>query len=99
MFEAYADISDKVAGLLVRARKYGLCFFEGETLWQRFDDRKPVVLLLSSVQARELLTAGADDPAGEPGGARDRAFHWGALARPESETEADGGGDAGGTAR
>jgi len=32
-------------GLLGKARKYGLLFFEGEMLYQVKDDNKPIMLL------------------------------------------------------
>lgn len=34
LFDAYAHISDKVVGMLLRARKHSLLYFEGETLFQ-----------------------------------------------------------------
>ena len=41
----YTRISDKVVGILLRARKYGLVGFEPEILYQRRDDEEPVILL------------------------------------------------------
>ncbi|XP_019407383.1 PREDICTED: actin-binding Rho-activating protein [Crocodylus porosus] len=38
LFERYVRISDKVVGILMRARKHGLVDFEGEMLWQGRDD-------------------------------------------------------------
>ena len=38
-------ISNKLVGVLLRARKHGLVHFEGETLFQRRDDHVPVSLL------------------------------------------------------
>ena len=38
LFEAYTKISNKVVGMLLRARKQGLVVFEGEMLYQRRDD-------------------------------------------------------------
>ena len=38
LFELYKVISNKVVGLLLRARKYGLVQFEGEMLYQGRDD-------------------------------------------------------------
>jgi len=38
LFELYKVISNKVVGLLIRARKYGLVSFEGEMLYQGRDD-------------------------------------------------------------
>lgn len=41
---------DKVVGLLIRARKYKLLDFDGEMLYQRQDDHKPIVMLMSIEQ-------------------------------------------------
>ncbi|KAL1527557.1 hypothetical protein AB1Y20_008945 [Prymnesium parvum] len=57
LFEAYAHISDKVVGMLLRARKHSLLFFEGETLFQGQDDEVPILLLMSARQAREKMRA------------------------------------------
>ena len=38
LFDMYAKISNKLVGILMRARKQGLVDFEGEMLWQRRDD-------------------------------------------------------------
>ena len=38
LFELYTRISNKVVGILLRARKYGLVDFEGEMLFQRQHD-------------------------------------------------------------
>jgi|EP00966_Prymnesium_polylepis_P223416 hypothetical protein len=43
--------------MLLRARKHGLLFFEGETLFQGQDDDVRILLLMSSKQAREKLAA------------------------------------------
>ncbi|KAM9386724.1 actin-binding Rho-activating protein [Phaethornis superciliosus] len=45
LFERYVRISDKVVGILLRARKHGLVDFEGEMLWQRRDDDVIITLL------------------------------------------------------
>ena len=74
LFEIYSRISDKVVGMLLRARKYGLLFFRGEILLQRRDDREPILLLKTSVEARNFFRA-AHDADGTSGG-----FHWGRLA-------------------
>ena len=57
LFDAYAHISDKVVGMLLRARKHGLLWFEGETLFQGQDDEAPILLLMSSKRAREKMAA------------------------------------------
>ncbi|NXN08627.1 ABRA protein, partial [Indicator maculatus] len=45
LFERYVRISDKVVGILLRARKHGLVDFEGEMLWQGRDDHVVITLL------------------------------------------------------
>ncbi|XP_007900884.1 actin binding Rho activating protein b [Callorhinchus milii] len=45
LFERYVRISDKVVGILMRARKHGYVHFEGEMLWQGRDDDVIITLL------------------------------------------------------
>ncbi|NWV62711.1 ABRA protein, partial [Malurus elegans] len=45
LFDRYVRISDKVVGILMRARKHGLVDFEGEMLWQGRDDNVVITLL------------------------------------------------------
>ncbi|XP_008849733.1 actin-binding Rho-activating protein [Nannospalax galili] len=45
LFDRYVRISDKVVGILMRARKHGLVYFEGEMLWQGRDDHVVITLL------------------------------------------------------
>ncbi|KAM5315559.1 actin-binding Rho-activating protein [Glossophaga mutica] len=45
LFDRYVRISDKVVGILMRARKHGLVDFEGEMLWQGRDDHVLITLL------------------------------------------------------
>lgn len=45
LFDRYVRISDKVVGILMRARKHGLVHFEGEMLWQGRDDHVLITLL------------------------------------------------------
>lgn len=45
LFEHYVNISNKVVGILLRARKQGLVSFEGEMLWQGQDNRVLITLL------------------------------------------------------
>ncbi|XP_064198796.1 actin-binding Rho-activating protein-like [Anguilla rostrata] len=45
LFEHYVTISNKVVGILLRARKQGLVHFEGEMLWQGRDDHVLIRLL------------------------------------------------------
>uniref|UniRef100_A0A674ACC5 Si:dkey-29b11.3 n=2 Tax=Salmo trutta TaxID=8032 RepID=A0A674ACC5_SALTR len=47
LFEHYVNISNKVVGILLRARKQGLVSFEGEMLWQGQDERVLITLLHS----------------------------------------------------
>ncbi|KAI5622780.1 actin-binding Rho-activating protein [Silurus asotus] len=46
LFDRYVRISDKVVGILMRARKHGKVDFEGEMLWQGRDDRVIITLLV-----------------------------------------------------
>ena len=45
LFKLYTRISDKVVGILLRARKYGLVQFQPEILFQGQDDEEPVILV------------------------------------------------------
>lgn len=45
LFNIYTSISNKLVGMLMRARKQHLVQFEGEMLWQRRDDDKIITLL------------------------------------------------------
>lgn len=45
LFDRYVRISDKVVGILMRARKHGKVAFEGEMLWQGRDDKVIITLL------------------------------------------------------
>lgn len=45
LFEHYVTISNKLVGILLRARKQGLVDFDGEMLWQGKDDRAIITLL------------------------------------------------------
>ena len=44
LFELYTRISNKVVGILLRARKYGFVDFEGEMLFQRIHDNVNIYL-------------------------------------------------------
>ncbi|XP_051927515.1 actin binding Rho activating protein b [Hippocampus zosterae] len=46
LFDRYVHISDKVVGILMRARKHGKVHFEGEMLWQGQDDGVIITLLV-----------------------------------------------------
>ncbi|XP_042189440.1 actin-binding Rho-activating protein-like [Callorhinchus milii] len=45
LFDAYVTISNKVVGILLRARKHGLVHFDGEMLWQGRDDQLLITLV------------------------------------------------------
>lgn len=60
LFEIYSRISNKVVGILLRARKHGLVHFEGEMLFQRRDDDVIIMLLKPIAQLREEW--GVKDP-------------------------------------
>ncbi|XP_041650110.1 actin-binding Rho-activating protein-like [Cheilinus undulatus] len=45
LFEHYVSISNKLVGILLRARKQRLVDFEGEMLWQGKDDHVVIILL------------------------------------------------------
>ncbi|XP_049440705.1 actin-binding Rho-activating protein-like [Epinephelus fuscoguttatus] len=45
LFEHYVTISNKLVGILLRARKQRLVDFEGEMLWQGKDDHVVIMLL------------------------------------------------------
>ncbi|XP_015793088.1 actin-binding Rho-activating protein [Tetranychus urticae] len=45
LFKIYVAISDKVVGMLLRARKYGFVDFEGEMLYQGQDDNTIIRLI------------------------------------------------------
>ncbi|XP_060518257.1 actin-binding Rho-activating protein-like [Cylas formicarius] len=55
LFSIYAGISDKVVGMLIRARKHKLVDFEGECLFQRRDDHVPIILLKSFKEIYQIL--------------------------------------------
>uniref|UniRef100_A0A0N4ZEI8 Costars domain-containing protein n=1 Tax=Parastrongyloides trichosuri TaxID=131310 RepID=A0A0N4ZEI8_PARTI len=46
LFNVYTYISDKVVGILLRARKHNMVHFDGEMLFQRRDEDKVITLLL-----------------------------------------------------
>ena len=54
LFEIYTVISNKVVGILLRARKYGFVAFEGEMLFQRKDDHVVITLLLPTSKGQML---------------------------------------------
>ena len=56
LFDIYVHISNKLVGILLRARKYGLVDFEGECLFQGRDNEVPVRLLHSAQKVKQMLT-------------------------------------------
>jgi len=62
LFVIYSHYSDKLVGMLIRARKYGLVAFEGEMLYQRQDDNKDVTLL-KTLEEIQTIIAYSGDPA------------------------------------
>uniref|UniRef100_A0A8R1I9N8 Costars domain-containing protein n=1 Tax=Caenorhabditis japonica TaxID=281687 RepID=A0A8R1I9N8_CAEJA len=60
LFNIYSFYSDKLVGMLIRARKYGLVHFEGEMLYQRQDDNKNITMLMSFQEIQEGLSASGD---------------------------------------
>nr|XP_045602347.1 uncharacterized protein LOC123760643 [Procambarus clarkii] len=54
LFKLYITISDKVVGILLRARKHHFVYFEGEMLYQRRDDDKVIELTrsINTIRAR-----------------------------------------------
>lgn len=62
LFNVYVYISDKVVGMLLRARKHGLLAFEGEMLYQRRDEAVTITLLKPLDEVRRLYSQ-SDDPA------------------------------------
>jgi len=57
IFNIYQKISNKVVGILARARKNRLVHFEGETLWQGKNDETNVTLLRSIVDIDAHFTS------------------------------------------
>ena len=54
LFQIYTVISNKVVGVLLRARKYGFVTFEGETLFQGRDDNVVITLLFPTSKVKEI---------------------------------------------
>ncbi|KRZ10357.1 Actin-binding Rho-activating protein [Trichinella pseudospiralis] len=61
LFEIYVYVSDKVVGMLLRARRHKIVDFQGEMLYQRRDEDVPITLLRPIDQVR-LLYSSTDDP-------------------------------------
>lgn len=61
LFDIYVHISNKVVGLLLRARKYGLLTFEGECLFQKFHDHVPIRLMHTMKEIKAILSGKQDE--------------------------------------
>ncbi|KHJ89962.1 hypothetical protein OESDEN_10200 [Oesophagostomum dentatum] len=57
LFSVYQFISDKVVGMLLRARKHQMVDFEGEMLYQRRDEEVVITLLLSDEEIAYAIAA------------------------------------------
>lgn len=57
LFTMYTVISDKLVGMLLRARKHKILDFEGEVLFQRRDDHVPIILLKPIDDIRKTFKA------------------------------------------
>uniref|UniRef100_A0A915HYD2 Costars domain-containing protein n=1 Tax=Romanomermis culicivorax TaxID=13658 RepID=A0A915HYD2_ROMCU len=55
LFNIYTFISDKLVGMLLRARRHKIVAFEGEMLFQRRDDAVPVVLLKPLAENKHVI--------------------------------------------
>ncbi|KAI1721856.1 costars domain-containing protein [Ditylenchus destructor] len=55
LFHIYQYISDKVVGMLLRARKHKMVHFEGEMLFQRRDESTIITLLINREQIESAL--------------------------------------------
>lgn len=55
LFQIYTVISDKLVGMLLRARKHKLVDFEGEVLFQRRDDHVPIILLKPMSEIKRIF--------------------------------------------
>jgi len=60
LFNLYTKISNKVVGILLRARKHGLIQFDGEMLFQGRDDNVLITLLKPF---NEITAKSSGDPA------------------------------------
>lgn len=64
MFSYYESMSNKVVGLLLRARRWGLVEFPGEMLYQRQDDHVVIKLLIdeSRIPPSKMFKTNSVDP-------------------------------------
>ncbi len=71
LFRIYVVVSNKLVGVLLRARKHGLVDFEGETLFQGRDDHKVVTLRKEPDEVRRMQQRRDD------GEEQEGQFQWG----------------------
>lgn len=74
LFAAYETISDKLVGMLLRARKHGAVDFPGETLWQGQHDGVVIVPLLKARDLEDRLDFGQE-------------FEWGSSLGATSDSQ------------
>ncbi|CAB3367771.1 Hypothetical predicted protein [Cloeon dipterum] len=58
LFNIYTHISNKVVGILLRARKHCFVDFEGEVLFQRRDDDVPILMVKTIEEIRSIFKSG-----------------------------------------
>ena len=75
LFQHYVSISNKVVGILLRARRHGLVEFQGEMLFQGQHDSVVITLLRSTRDIQRDLQIIQDEGNKEDGGAN--SFEWG----------------------
>ncbi len=75
LFSIYVVVSNKLVGVLLRARKHGLVAFEGETLFQGQDEKTKVTMLKTLEEVRRIHDRRDDD---DQEGDNDKGeFQWG----------------------
>lgn len=55
LFDIYVNISNKIVGILLRARKHDLLTFKGECLFQNYHDNVPIYLLHPFDEIKQAL--------------------------------------------
>lgn len=65
LFQIYTRISNKLVGMLLRARKHNLLYFEGEMLFQRKDDNVIITLVQPIREIRMVAGVPVDRPPAE----------------------------------
>ncbi len=79
LFSIYVVVSNKLVGVLLRARKHGIVDFEGETLFQGRDDKTVVTLNKDPAEVRRLQRRQEEVDGGGEGG----EFQWGKCLKTE----------------